>query len=121
MVCFPFLKCDRLMSEEKPSVWLVLVSLLMLFVSGAWTLASITPFGISKIARSLMLITVTTANVCFLVTLLAAMLLYSDVGTKEKLKKIMILAFSVGIFALISSIILFSGSFLISPPPYYPD
>lgn len=109
------------MSEQKPSVWLILVSLLMLFVSGAWTLASITPFGISKAVRSFMLITVTTANVCFLVTLLAAMLLYSDVGPKENLKKAMLLAFAVGIFALILSIVLFSGSFLVAPPTYYPD
>jgi hypothetical protein len=108
------------MSEQKPSVWLILVSLLMLFVSGAWTLASITPL-MPKTVRSSMLITVTTANVCFLVTLLAAMLLYSDIGAKENLKKAMVLAFSIGIFALIISIVLFSASFLMTPPPYYPD
>ncbi|MCW4019736.1 MAG: hypothetical protein NWF14_00685 [Candidatus Bathyarchaeota archaeon] len=109
------------MSEQKTSVWLILVSLLMLFVSGAWTLVSILPFGIFKAVRSFMLITVTTANISFLITLLAAMLLYSDVGERENLKKIMIFAFSIGIFALIVSIVLFSASFLITPPTYYPD
>jgi len=109
------------MSEQKPSVWLVLVSLLMLFISGAWTLASITPLWISKDMRSFMLISVTTANIAFLTTLLAAMLLYSDVGAKQNLKKTMVLAFSVGILALIVSIVLFSASFLIAPPTYYLD
>lgn len=109
------------MNEEKPSVWLILVSLLMLFVSGAWTLATITPFVISKTVRTLMLISVTTANVCFLGTLLAAMLLYSYIGARESLRKVMVFAFSIGIFALIVSIILFSASFLTSPPSYYPD
>jgi len=109
------------MVEQKPSVWLVLMSLLMLFVSGAWTLASILPFGISKGIRTVMLISATTADISFLVTLLAMMLLYSDVGAKENLKKTMILSFSIGIFALIVSIVLFSASFLIAPPTYYPD
>jgi hypothetical protein len=108
------------MSEEKPSVWLIIVSVLMLFVSGVWTLASITPLA-PKAVRSFMLITVTTANISFLITLLAAMLLYSDLGAKENLKKTMILAFSIGIFALIVSVILFTASFLITPPTYYPD
>lgn len=109
------------MSEEKPSVWLVLVSLLMLFVSGAWTLATITPFWISETVRSLMLITVTAANVSFLLTVLAAMLLYSDVGAEERLRKTMVVAFSVGIFALIVAIVLFSASFLVKPPPQFLD
>jgi len=108
------------MSEQNPSARLILVSILMLFISGAWTLASVTPL-MSRAVRSSMLGTVTTANVCFLVTLLAAMLLYSDVGAKENLKKAMVLAFSIGIFSLIISIVLFSASFLIEPPPYYPD
>lgn len=68
-----------------------------------------------------MLITVTLANVSFLITLLAAMLLYSDVKTTRNPRKIMIYAFSVGIIALTISILLFSASFLISPPPNYPD
>lgn len=109
------------MSEQKPSVWLILISLLMLFVSGAWTLASITSFGISKAVMPFRLITVTIANISFLVTLLVAMLLYSDIGAKEGLKKTMVFAFSVGIFALIVSIILFSASFLLTPQPYRPD
>jgi hypothetical protein len=67
------------LAEEKPSIWIVLVSLLMLFVSGAWTLASIMPFGTQKTIRPLMLVTSTISNVAFLLTLLSAMILYSNV------------------------------------------
>jgi hypothetical protein len=108
------------MSEQKPSPWLVLVSLLMLLVSGAWTVAAITPF-ISKSMRPFMVVAVTVANISFLGTVLAAMLLYSEVGSKASLKKMMVLAFSIGIFSLITSIILFSALVLIAPPKYYPD
>ena len=109
------------MSKEKPSIWLILVSLLMLFVSGAWTLATITPFWITKDMRTVMLITVTAANVSFLVTLLTAMLLYMDVNARESLRRIMKYAFVIGILVLIISIILFSASYLIAPPPHFPD
>jgi len=54
-------------------------------------------------------------------TVLAAMLLYSEVGSKASLKKMMVLAFSIGIFSLITSIILFSALVLTAPPKYYPD
>jgi hypothetical protein len=107
------------MSNEKPSVWLIIVSLLMLFVSGAWTVASILPF-VPKDVRASMRITVTAANVSFLLTLLAAMLLYLEVGPKQNLKKAMMLTFSIGIITLIISVILFTASFLITPI-HYPD
>jgi hypothetical protein len=104
------------LAEEKPSIWIVLVSLLMLFVSGAWTLASIMPFGTQKTIGPLMLVTSTISNVAFLLTLLSAVILYSNMGPRQRLTKIMVYTFSIGVFALIISIILFSTSLLLAPP-----
>jgi len=91
----------------------------MLFVSGAWTLAAITPL-ISRSLRPFVVVTVTAANVSLLATLLAAMLLYSEVGPRPTLKKAMVVAFSAGILTLIISIVLFSAQVLMAPPAY-PD
>jgi hypothetical protein len=103
-------------AEEKPSIWIILISLLMLFVSGAWTIASIIPFGMQKTIGPIMLVTSTVSNVAFLLTLLSAMILYSNMGPRQGLRKIMVYTFSIGIFALIISIILFSISLLLAPP-----
>ena len=117
------------MSEEKPSVWIVLVSLLMLFVSGAWTLASFLPFpsGGYGSPRSLMFYVTMASNISFLISLLVSMLLYLGIGSREGMRWIMIFAFSMGILALISSIILFTASFFMASrastvyPRYPPD
>jgi len=109
------------MSKEKPSIWLVLISLFMLFVSGAWTVASIMPFMISKTIRSIMIVTVSASNVSFLATLLAAMLQYSGYRKDKNMKKMMVYSFAAGIIALMISIILFSTSYLMLPPQFFPD
>jgi len=111
----------RTMSGERPSVWPVIVSLLMLFVSGAWTMASFIPYGRPGALRPLMFYVVTASNVSFLVSLLFAMLLYLEIETRLGSKRAMALAFSVGIVALIVSVVLFSASFIMTPTPYYPD
>lgn len=109
------------MSGEKPSVWPVIVSLLMLFVSGAWTMASFIPYGRPGALRPLMFYVVTASNVFFLASLLFAMLLYLEIETRLGSKRIMALAFSIGIVALIVSVVLFSTSLIMTPPAYYPD
>jgi hypothetical protein len=111
------------MSEEKPSVWIVLVSLLMLFVSGAWTLASFIPYVRFKALRELMFYAVTFSNISFLGSLLLSMRFYLEVGEKETNKRRMVLAFSIGVLTLIVSIVVFAASIIMTPqyPPYPPD
>jgi hypothetical protein len=107
----------RFVGRKKLSPWLVILSLLMLLISGAWTLAAITPH-LSNAARPLVLITVTTANISSLVTVLAAMLLYTDIGPRREIRRVMVLTFSIGMCSLVLCIILFSASILIIPPKY---
>ena len=64
------------MGEEKPSVWIILVPILMLFVSGAWTLASLIPYVRWGAMRETMFYTVIISNISFLVSLLLSMLFY---------------------------------------------
>jgi hypothetical protein len=87
----------------------------MLFISGAWTLAAITPLS-PDAARPLVLVTVTTANISSLVTVLAAILLYIDIGPIREIRRPMVIAFSVVMCSLIVCIVLFSASVLIVPP-----
>jgi len=105
------------MSEEKPSVWIVLVSLLMLFVSGAWSLASLIPCVRCEILWLLIFHLVTVSNILFLVSLLLPMMIDLEMGAKEDLKRRMILAFSIYVLALIISIVLFTASFIMMPLP----
>ncbi|UCH56884.1 MAG: hypothetical protein JSV18_05945 [Candidatus Bathyarchaeota archaeon] len=109
------------MGEEKSSVWIILVSILMLFVSGAWTLATIMPFVPHKGLRSATLTMVTIANVSFLASLLASMLLYSQVGERGQMRSVMIASFSIGILALAVSIVIYSSTHIWSPMPYVID
>ena len=109
------------MAEEKAPTWIIVTTLVMLFISGCWTLATIIPFRIDQPIRSAMVITVTIADIAFLLSLLASMLSYSGMSRKEAMKRISILMFCLGITALIVSIILFSTSYLTKTPPYYPD
>ncbi len=95
---------------------MVLVSLLMLFVSGAWTIASIMPSTMNKPLSSIMLVTTTVSNISFLLTLLVTMLLYSEVGPRERLGKTMVYLFSAGIIALAATVMLFLIAFLTTPP-----
>ena len=112
------------MSQEKPSVLIVLVPLLMLFISGAWTLASLIPYVRWGAMRETMFYTVIISNISFLVSLLLSMLFYLEMGEKETHKRRMVLAFSIGIIALIISIVVFTASFVMQPPfftTYPPD
>jgi peptidoglycan/LPS O-acetylase OafA/YrhL len=112
------------MSEDKPSVWIVLVPLLMLFVSGAWTLASFIPYVRFRALRELMFYAVTFSNISFLVSLLLSMRFYLEVGEKKTNKRRLVLAFSIGVLALIVSIVVFAASVVMQPPfftTYPPD
>jgi tetrahydromethanopterin S-methyltransferase subunit C len=103
---------------------MVLVPLFMLFISGAWTLASLIPYVRWGAMRETMFYTVIISNISFLVSLLLSMLFYLEVGEKETHKRTMVLAFSIGIIALIISIVVFTVSFVMQPPffkAYPPD
>ncbi|MEM3646735.1 MAG: hypothetical protein QW334_01125 [Thermofilum sp.] len=104
------------MSEQKPLLWIVLISLLMLFVSGAWTIASIMFFTRNKTLSSIMLATATASNISFLLTLLAAMLLYSGVERGRRLMIMMVGLFSAGIIFLVYTVLFFLIAFLTTPP-----
>jgi len=104
------------LSEQKPSVWTVIISLLMLFVSGAWTVAAIISINMNKALGTIMLATATASNVSFLLTLLAAMLLYSGVERGERLRVIMVCLFAVGIVTLVYTVVLFMVAFLTRYP-----
>ena len=73
---------------------------------------------LTNAATPLVLVTVTTANISSLVTVLAAILLYTDIGPRTEIRKVMVLAFSVGMCSLVLCIVLFSASILIVPPKY---
>jgi len=112
------------MSEDKPSPWLVIISPLMLFVSGAWTLASIMPFWFSPQVRTYMLLTVTAANISFLITLLLAMFIHTEAKSAKQLRRLMLYSFTIGIVTLSIVIILFTTSYLIGyqqSPPFVVD
>jgi hypothetical protein len=98
------------MGEEKTSIWIVLVSILLLFVSGTWTLATIRPFVPHKGIRSATLTTVTAANISFLGSVLAPMLLYARVGEIERMRSLMVISFTIVVLALVVFIIMFAGT-----------
>ncbi|MEM2930512.1 MAG: hypothetical protein QW797_06600 [Thermoproteota archaeon] len=104
------------MSEQKPLLWIVLISLLMLFVSGAWTIASIMFFTQNKTLSSIMLATATASSISFLLTLLVAMLLYSGVEKGRRLMMMMVGLFSAGIIFLVYTVLFFLIAFLTAPP-----
>jgi len=62
---------------------------------------------------------VTIANISFLISLLASMFLHSGIRSEE-MRRNMLLAFSIGVFALIISIVLFSATHIVNPLPYLP-
>lgn len=78
-------------------------------------------YGLVVPLRKLMFYTVSASNVSFLISLLLSMLLYLEIGENEKLKRRMILVFSIGVLALILSIVLFTASFVFIIGPYSPD
>lgn len=70
-------------------------------------IASIAPFTSNRTLSSIMLVAATTPNTSFLLTLLAAMLPYSEVGPRERLRKMMVYFFSMGMLSLLVTMIVF--------------
>ncbi|MBO3753608.1 MAG: hypothetical protein FGF53_01815 [Candidatus Brockarchaeota archaeon] len=108
------------MSEQKNPVWMVVITLTMLFVSGAWTIAAIMSVNMNKTLGSIMLATATASNVSFLLAMLVAILLYSGLEKGERLRVIMVCLFAVGIVSLVYTVVLFLLAFL-TRYPVLPD
>ncbi|MBO3832226.1 MAG: hypothetical protein FGF51_02415 [Candidatus Brockarchaeota archaeon] len=104
------------MSEQKNPVWMVVITLTMLFVSGAWTIAAIMSVNMNKTLGSIMLATATASNVSFLLAMLVAILLYSGLEKGERLRVIMVCLFAVGIVSLVYTVVLFLLAFLTRYP-----
>jgi len=99
----------------------IVITLVMLFISGCWTLACTIPYPIKYEFRVIMTATVTASNVAFLLSLLSSVLSYSGMGNEGKMKRIIIYSFSIGITALVISVILFSIAYIMTAPRYYPE
>ena len=97
----------------------IVITLVMLFISGCWTLACIMPFPIKYEYRLIMATAVTASNVAFLISLLASVLSYAGMGNDEEMKRIIVYSFSIGITALVISVILFSFAYITAAPRYY--
>ncbi|MEM2598923.1 MAG: hypothetical protein QW796_04330 [Thermoproteota archaeon] len=108
------------MSEQKNPVWMVIIMLTMLFVSGAWTMAAIMSVNMNKTLGSIMLATATASNVSFLLAMLAAILLYTGLEKGERLRVIMVCLFAIGIVSLVYTVVLFMLAFL-TRYPVLPD
>jgi len=96
----------------------ILITLVMLFISGCWTIASIISFPIKYEFRVIMTMMVTASNVAFLLSLLASVLSYEGMGNEEKMKRVIVYSFSIGIFALVISVIMFSLAYITTAPRY---
>ncbi len=99
---------------------MVVITLTMLFVSGAWTIAAIMSVNMNKTLGSIMLSTATASNVSFLLAMLVAILLYSGLEKGERLRVIMVCLFAVGIVSLVYTVVLFLLAFL-TRYPVLPD
>jgi len=97
--------------ELRPSSFIV-IALVMLFVSGCWTLAAIMPYPIEYGFRVVMVATVTASNVSFLLSLVTSVLSYGGLGEEQRMKRLMIILFTIGVATLVISVILFSISTL---------
>lgn len=95
---------------------MVVITLTMLFVSGAWTIAAIMSVNMNKTLGSIMLATATASNVSFLLAMLVAILLYSGLEKGERLRVIMVCLFAVGIVSLVYTVVLFLLAFLTRYP-----
>ena len=100
------------MSRELSPSSFIVITLVMLFISGCWTLATIIPYPIEHGFRTAMIVTVTASNVCFLFSLLTSALHYAGLGQEQTMKRLMIILFAIGVSALVLSVILFSISTL---------
>ena len=63
------------------------------------------------------------SNIIFLGSLLLSLRFYLEMGDKETNKRRIVLAFSIGVLALIASIVVFTASIIMTPqyPLYPPD
>lgn len=95
---------------------MVVITLTMLFVSGAWTIAATMSVNMNETLGSIMLATATASNVSFLLTMLVAILLYSGLEKGERLRVIMVCLFAVGIVSLVYTAVLFLLAFLARYP-----
>ena len=100
------------MDGERVPSWIFITTLLMIFVSGCWTIATIGPFLIRPDFRPYTIVAVTIANLAFLLSLMTSMFSYAKLGDQSKIKQIMVYLFSSGILSLIISIVIFSISYL---------
>jgi len=100
------------MSRELAPSSFIVITLVMLFVSGCWTIATIMPYPIEYGLRAAMVATVTASNVSFLFSLFASALSYAGVGREQAIRRLMVILFAVGVSALVVSVILFSVSTL---------
>ncbi len=95
---------------------MVVITLTMLFVSGAWTIAATMSVNMNETLGSIMLATATASNVSFLLTMLVAILLYSGLEKGGRLRVIMVCLFAVGIVSLVYTVVLFLLAFLARYP-----
>lgn len=100
------------MSRELTPSSFILITLVMLFISGCWTLATIMPYPIEYGFRAVMIAAVTASNVSFLFSLLTSALSYAGIGQDRSMRRLMIILFTIGVSALVVSVILFSISTL---------
>jgi hypothetical protein len=109
------------MSEERITSRMVLISRVMIFISGCWTAATLVPFPMKPNLRPYSTATITTSNIAFLLSLLTSTLSYAKIGDQARMKRITVYLFSIGIVCLIASIIIFSASYITTIQPQYQD
>jgi len=110
----------KALNEQKPPVWIMIVSLLMLLISSAWTMAAVFSVSINRTLASIMLATATASNISFLLAMLTAILLYSGLEKGGRLRLIMVSLFAIGIVSLVYTVVLFLLAFL-TRYPLLPD
>jgi hypothetical protein len=108
------------LNEQKPPVWIMIVSLLMLLISSAWTMAAVFSVSINRTLASIMLATATASNISFLLAMLTAILLYSGLEKGGRFRLIMVSLFAIGIVSLVYTVVLFLLAFL-TRYPLLPD
>ena len=88
------------------------MGLVMLFISGCWTLAAIMPFPVSLGTRGVQVAAVAVSNVAFLLGVLTSAFSYAGMGKSERMSKVFLAFFSIGVAALALSIIAFTISYV---------
>ncbi|GEM_PF-3880888 len=92
---------------EKPLAWFIIINLVLLFISGCWTIGSLI-FVQSQRPESFVRITVliadTLANGFFLISILINIFGLTEIIKEEMARKIAAYTFAIGIISLIISI-----------------